>query len=115
VREVAHQAVLVVVLALTTLLTLCLGEQAAQVILAQEKQQGRRRAWAARDSLFRLGRDRLWQRLWQGETGPINWELRHADAPNWSMECWQAARSEVAPVQMTGRVGMRERLRLLAA
>jgi len=115
VREVAHQAVLVLILALTTLLTLCLGEEAAQVILAQEKQQGRRRPWAARDSLFRLGRDRLWQRLWQDDTGPIKWELRHADAPNWSMECWQAARSDVAPVQMTGRVGKRERLRLLAA
>jgi hypothetical protein len=115
VREVEHQAVLVVVLALTTLLTLTLGEEAAQAILAQEKQQGHRRPWAARDSLFRLGRDRLWQRLWQGDTGPINWELRHADAPNWSMECWQAARSDVAPVQMTGRVGKRERLRLLAA
>lgn len=115
VREVEHQAVLVLILALATLLTLCLGEEAAQTILAQAAQSGHRRPWAARDSLFRLGRDRLWQRLWQGETGPITWELRHADAPNWSIECWQAARSDVRPVLMTGRVGMRERLRLLAA
>jgi Transposase DDE domain len=115
VREVEHQAVLLVVLALTTLLTLCLGEEAAQVVLAQAPQQGHRRPWAARDSLFRLGRDRLWQRLWQGDTGSITWELRHADAPNWSQECWQAARSDVAPVLMTGRIGIRERLRRLAA
>jgi hypothetical protein len=115
VRQVEHQAVLVVVLALTTTLTLCLGEEAAQAILAQAPQSGHRRPWAARDSLFRLGRERLWQRLWQDDTGPISWELRHADAPNWSTECWQAASSDVAPVLMTGRVGMRERLRLLAA
>ncbi|NNJ13268.1 hypothetical protein EKD04_023365 [Chloroflexales bacterium ZM16-3] len=29
--------------------------------LAQPPQTGRRRPWHARDSLFRLGRDRLWQ------------------------------------------------------
>lgn len=60
VRDVAHQAVLVLVLALATLLTLCLGEEATQTILAQPAQTGRRRPWHARDSLFRLGRDRLW-------------------------------------------------------
>jgi len=56
-----------VVLALATVLTLCLGKEAAAAVLAQPPQQGSRRPWHARDSLFRLGRARLWQRLWRGE------------------------------------------------
>lgn len=111
VRAVAHQAVLVLVLALATLVTLCLGEEAAQAILAQPAQRGRRRPWHARDSLFRLGRDRLWQRLWQDDTSPLTWELAHFDAPHWSRECWQTARPAADPVCMTGRVGKREHLR----
>jgi hypothetical protein len=111
VRDVAHQAVLVLVLALATLITLCLGEEAAQAILEQPPQLGRRRPWHARDSLFRLGRDRLWQRLWQDAQAALTWELSHFDAPNWSTECWQTARPAAAPVQLTGRVGKREHLR----
>jgi hypothetical protein len=56
VRDVAHHEVLVCILALTTLLTLCLGEEAAESILAQGAQRGVRRPWHARESLFRLGR-----------------------------------------------------------
>jgi Transposase DDE domain len=115
VREPAHQAVLVVVLALSTLLTLCLGEEAAQAVLAHPTQQGRRRPWAARASLFRLGRDRLWQRIWQEDTSPLELTLNHFAAPNWSQECWSAAQADPAPVTMTGRVGRREHLRPLAA
>lgn len=114
VRDVAHQAVLVLVLALATLVTLCLGDEAAQPILAQAAQSGRRRPWHARDSLFRLGRDRLWQRLWQDDTTPLTGELAHFEAPNWSTECWQAARPAAAPVAITGRVGKREHLRQAA-
>jgi hypothetical protein len=91
----------VLVLALATVMTLCLGDEAAQERLAQEPQQGRRRPWHARDSLFRLGRDRLWQRLWQADSQPITWAFVHADAPNWSTECRQAARPHAAPVYLT--------------
>ena len=108
----AHQSVLVLVLALATLITLCLGEEAAQTILNQPPRAGRRRPWHARDSLFRLGRDRLWQRLWQDEPPAITWELVRFDAPNWSTECWQSARPAATPVHRTGRVGKRERLRV---
>jgi len=114
VRDVAHQAVLVLALALATLITRCLGEEAAQTILNQPPRAGRRRPWHARDSLFRLGRDRLWQRLWQDEPPAIAWELVHFDAPNWSTECWQSARPAATPVHCTGRVGKRERLRVAA-
>jgi hypothetical protein len=112
VRDVAHQSVLVLVLALATLITLCLGEEAAQTILNQPPRAGRRRPWHARDSLFRLGRDRLWQRLWQDEPPAITWELVRFDAPNWSTECWQSARPAATPVYRTGRVGKREHLRV---
>lgn len=108
VRDVAHQAVLVLVLALATLLTLCLGEEAAEVVLAQGTQQGQRRPWHARDSLFRLGRDRLWQRVWQHDTRPLTWELANPGRANWSEECWRNALPGFVPVLRTGRVLTRE-------
>jgi hypothetical protein len=110
VRDVAHQAVLV--LALATMLTLCLGEEAVQTILAQSEQQGPRRPWAARDSLFRLGRNRRWQRIWQNDTSPITWALTAVDAPTWSHECWQAARPDDTPIYQTERAGRREHRRM---
>ena len=112
VRDVAHQAVLV--LALATLVTLVVGEEAAQAILAQPAQTGRRRPWHARDSLVRLGRDRLWQRLWQDDTSPLTWEVAHVDAPTWATACWHAAQPAAAPVFITGRVGKRQHLRQVA-
>jgi|GEM_PF-810099 len=114
VRDPQHQAVLVLVLAIVTLITLCLGDEAAQDWLSQVSQTGRRRPWHARDSLFRLGRDRLWQRLWQQDERPIAWTLTQFDAPNWSTECWQAARPQGAPVYLTERVGQREHHRTVA-
>jgi hypothetical protein len=111
VRDAEHQAVMLLVLALTTLLTFCLGEELAEAVLAQPRQQGYRRPWHARDSLFRLGRERLWQRLWRGEESDYAWELKQFAAPNWSQQCWQAALPAPKPVQMTGRVGKRERRR----
>lgn len=112
VRDAQHQAVLLLVLALATLLTLCLGEELAQELLAQPRQQGYRRPWHARDSLFRLGRDRLWQRLWRDEHPDYRWELTQFAAPNWSQQCWQAALPEPKPILMTGRVGKREQRRV---
>lgn len=111
VRDVEHQAVLILVLALATLLTVCLGEELAEEVLSQPQQQGYRRPWYARDSLFRLGRERLWQRLWRGEETEYRWELSRFAAPNWSQECWQAALPAPKPVQMTGRIGKREQRR----
>ena len=61
-----------------------------------------------------MGRDRLWQRLWQDEPPAITWELVHFDAPNWSTACWQSARPAATPVHCTGRVGKRARLRVAA-
>lgn len=114
VRDVKHQEVLVEVLALATLLTLCLGEEAAHEIVAQPKQTGKRRPWSARDSLFRLGRDRLWQRVWRNDTSPLVWELTQSGDEQWSQDCWRAARPQVEVLYETERVGRRERRRLVA-
>jgi hypothetical protein len=114
VRDLEHQRVLVLVLALATLVTLCLGEEAAEQIVAQGVQRGKRRPWHARDSLFGLGRDRLWQRVWREDTSPIVWELSEFAAPNWSQECWQAARPSDEPIYLTERVGRRESRRKAA-
>lgn len=114
VRNPQHQAVLVRVLAMVTLLTLCLGDEAAQDWLVQAPQTGRRRPWHARDSLVRLGRDRLGQRRWQPDERPIVGTLTHFDAPNGAPACWQVARPHAAPVSTTERIGPRERLRKVA-
>lgn len=106
-----RQEQLLVALAYATLLTLCLGEERAGHITVQGPQQGQRRPWAARDSLFQLGRQRFWERIWQGERTEVVWELAHPDAPNWSKECWQAARPSDEPIWMTGRMGKREQRR----
>lgn len=112
VRDVAQHAVLV--LALATVLTRCLGEEATQEILAQPPHGGQRRPWAARDRLWRLGRDRLWQRIWRGDTRPVTGALAAVDAPTWSRECWQAARPDTTSVYQTERVGRREHRRMAA-
>jgi hypothetical protein len=67
----------------------------------------------ARDSLFRLGRDRLWQRLWQDE-------LASHHLRSWSASMRQIGRPSVGsppdpaatPVYRTGRVGKRAHLRV---
>ncbi len=114
VRDVDHQSVIVLILALATLMTCCLGEEAAQEMLNREPQTGHRRPWDARSSLFRLGWERFWLRIWRGSTSPISWELTHFDAPNWSQECWDAALPDKTPVYQTERVGKREHRRLAA-
>ncbi len=97
VRDVAHQSALVLALALATPITRCLGEEAARTILNPPPRAGRRSPWHARDRLFRVGRDRRWQRLWQDEPPAITWELVHVDAPHWSTACWQSARPAATP------------------
>jgi hypothetical protein len=86
VREQAHQERLLLGLAFATLLTLLLGTAAA----ARERQvppRGSvRRSWAGGHSLFRLGREAFWQRLWQNRRTPISWEVVELDGPQWSAE-----------------------------
>jgi len=104
VRDVAPQAVLIVIRALAMRVALVVEAEAARSILARSAHVGWRRPRHARNSCFRLARDRLWQRLWQDDTTPLTWELAHLDAPNRSQECWHSARSASAPVSITGRV-----------
>jgi DDE family transposase len=86
VRELAHQEALLLFLAFATLLTVLLGTVAA----AQERQApsrgSRRRSWGGTHSLFRLGREAFWQRLWRNDRTAIPWELAQIDGPNWSAE-----------------------------
>ena len=112
VRDVAHQAATAA--ALATPVTLVPGEEAAQAILARPAQTGRRRPRHARDRLVRLGRDRLWQRLWQDDTSPLTWAVAYVAAPNRSTACPHAAQPAAAPVFITGRVGKRRHLRQVA-
>ena len=112
-RANAHDTV-ILGLAWATLLTLCLGEESATRLLAQEPQQGQRRPWHARDSLLRFGRDRLWTRLWRQDQIPITWELAHADAPNWSEEYWATMRPDHTLVWIRDRIGLREQVRKAA-
>lgn len=86
VREIAHQERLLLVLAFATLLTLLLGTVAAAVEGTLPPRGSRRRSWAAAHSLFRLGREAFWQRLWRNERRAISWELAELDGPNWSAE-----------------------------
>ena len=102
VRELAHQERLVLGLAFATLLTLLLGTMAAATEQARPPRGSQRRTWAGAHSLFRLGREAFWQRLWRNERTPIRWELADLEAAPWSA----ASRSYHAPAGTTiGRRG----------
>jgi len=79
-----------------------------------EGESASRRPRHARDRLVRLGRDRLWQRLWQDDTSPLTWAVAYVAAPNRSTPCRHAAQPAAAPVFITGRVGKRRHLRQVA-
>jgi hypothetical protein len=84
VRDGAHHARLLLGLAFATLVTLVLGSQAAAAV-QQTTGRGRpRQAWACRSSLFRLGREAFWQRVWRGDRTPIRWALDDLEGANWS-------------------------------
>lgn len=110
VRDIQAHERLLIGLALATLLTLCMGEQQAEELLKKPGQRGKRRPWAARDSLFRLGRDALWARLWAGSRAPFCWELSQAERDNWSFEYWREQTGEQL-LRVTGRVFGREKRR----
>jgi hypothetical protein len=86
VSDLSHHERLLLGLAFATLLTLLLGTQAA----AQQRQTAargsQRRSWAGCHSLFRLGREAFWQRLWRNERSRITWALADGDSPTWSAE-----------------------------
>jgi hypothetical protein len=86
VREVAHQERLLLGLAFATLLTLLLGTAAADQERQAPPRGSRRRSWAGGHSLFRLGREAFWQRLWRNVRTPLCWELADLDGPQWSAE-----------------------------
>lgn len=84
VRDLEHQETLLLGLAFATLLTLVLGTAAADQERQTKPRGSLRRSWAGTHSLFRLGREAFWQRLWQNMRRPICWELADLDGPNWS-------------------------------
>lgn len=105
VRQVAQQERLILLLALATVLTLLLGCEAAAEILAAAPQTGKRRPWAARDSLFGLGRDRLWQRIWTQSQVPLPDAFAPPGNRTWAQVCWSHAAPEAKQaVVKNGRV-----------
>jgi len=86
VREQAHQERLVLGLAFATLVTLLLGTRAADQERQAPPRGSLRRSWTGGHSLFRLGREAFWQRLWRNARTPICWELAELDQPSWSAE-----------------------------
>lgn len=86
VRELEHHARVLLGLAFSTLLTLMLGTQAAAAERKTRSRTHQRRRWAGRQSLFQLGRDAFWQRLWRNDRSRITWTLDGLDGPLWSAE-----------------------------
>jgi len=99
VRELAHQERLLLILAFATLLTLLVGTSEAAAEGRMPPRGSRRHSWAGGHSLFRLGREAFWQRLWRNDRTPIDWELAEMDGPNWSA----ASRAYHAPAGTTIR------------
>lgn len=90
VRDLAHQERILLGLAFATLIVFVLGTQAA----AETRQAGRAAArWAARQSIWTLGRDALWQRVWRNDRTAIRWALADLDGRNWSTD----VRARLAP------------------
>jgi hypothetical protein len=97
VTDLEHQEHLLLGLAFATLLTLALGTAAAEQERQLKPRGSLRRSWAGTHSLFRLGREAFWQRLWQNTRRPICWELAEVEGANWSA----ASRAYHAPAGTT--------------
>lgn len=105
VRDVGHQERLILVLALATVVTLLVGCEAAEELLAQASQKGKRRPWAARDSLFGLGLDRVRQRIWRQSEEPLPDSFAPPGTRSWSQLCWSRAAPEAKQAAVkNGRV-----------
>lgn len=91
VRDVEHQERLIRILARATVRTLLLGCEAADEIMAAAAQKGVRRPWAARDSLFGLGRDQVRLRLWMQWGAPLPTAFVPPGTRTWAQRCWAHA------------------------
>ena len=94
VHDGVHQERMVLLLALATVLTLLVGCEVAAQVLAAPPQTGMRRPWAARDSLFGLGRDRIRQRIWTHSREPLLDGCASPGTRTWSQVCWAQAAPE---------------------
>ena len=91
VTQVAHQERVLLIIALATVVTLLLGVEAAAAVVAGGPQQGRRRPWAARDSLFQLGRQRCLQRIWTHSADAVGDHFPPPGTRTWAQICWASA------------------------
>jgi len=81
-----HWAVLLVGLAWATLVTLCLGDQAAEQLLSSPARPRRTLPRVGKRSLFQLGLQRLQAGLYGTVDEPLCWTLGAFAAPNWSQQ-----------------------------
>jgi hypothetical protein len=96
VTDLGHQERLLLGLAFATLLTLLLGTAAAASEGRVSPRGSRRRSWSGAHSLFRLGREAFWQRLWHNDRTAIRWDLADLDVPTWAAES-RAYHAPLAP------------------
>ncbi len=89
VRRMVHHDRLLVGMALATLVVLCLGDQVANELLAEQARARRSRCWHSKHSLFRLGLDRLHARLYNTVQTPLEWALADFDSPGWQKQLYQ--------------------------
>lgn len=86
VTDLDHWTVLLLGLAWATLVTLCLGDQAAEQLLHLRAGPRRTLRQLAKRSPFQLGLERLQARLYGTVNEPIRWRLAAFAAPNWSQQ-----------------------------
>ena len=86
VTDLDHWSVLLLGLAWATLVTLCLGDQAAEQLLSSPARPRRTLPWEGKRSLFQLGLARLQARLYGTVEAPVRWALSEFSAPNWSQQ-----------------------------
>lgn len=103
VQAVAHQERVVLLLARATVVTLLAGCEMTEQVLAAPSQRGMRRPWAARDSSFGLGRDRIRQRIWTQCHTPLPDRFAPPGSRTWSQRCWAHAAPTAA--QSRGQEG----------
>jgi hypothetical protein len=89
--DVEHQERLLLMVALATLLTILVGVEAAELLMARPAQQGKRRPWEARDSLFQLGRQRCLTRLWTSSEEAMLDSFSPPGTKTWQQRCWSSA------------------------
>ncbi len=105
IATVEHQERLVLMLAVATVVTLLVGVEVAEEVLARPPQRGVRRPWEARDSLFQLGRQGWLRRLWTSSEQALRDCLPPPGTKTWQQICWaNAAPSARMSTVKDGRV-----------